>query len=125
IGDHRFSILGGYTAEWFEQVNDRVNTRDFLTDELYVIDAGTTDRTLWNISGSAADWALASIISRATYSFKDRYLVEGAMRYDGSSRFRDEIRWGLFPSASVGWILSEENFLKESRAVDFLKVRGS
>ncbi len=124
-GDHRYSLMAGYTAEWFEQVNDRVNTRDFLTDELYVIDAGTSDKSLWNISGSASDWALASVISRATYSYKDRYLIEGALRYDGSSRFREEIRWGLFPSASVGWILSEENFLKESRAFDFLKVRGS
>lgn len=124
-GDHRFSLLAGYTAEWFEQVNDRVNTRDFLTDELYVIDAGTSDKTLWNISGGASDWALASVISRATYLYKDRYLLEGAMRYDGSSRFKEDIRWGLFPSASVGWILSEENFLKESRAFDFLKVRGS
>lgn len=123
--DHRFSVLAGITAEWFEQHNDHVNTRDFLTEELFVIDAGTRDKTLWSISGSASDWALASVISRVTYSYKGRYLLEGAMRYDGSSRFKKDIRWGLFPSASAGWILSEENFLKDNRVVDFLKLRGS
>ncbi|HET7180496.1 MAG TPA: SusC/RagA family TonB-linked outer membrane protein, partial [Chryseosolibacter sp.] len=125
LNDHRFSVLAGVTSEWYEQHNDRVNTRDFLTDELYVIDAGTRDKTLWTISGSASDWALASVISRATYSYKGRYLLEGAMRYDGSSRFKEDIRWGLFPSASAGWIISEENFLKDNAAIDFLKLRGS
>ena len=125
IGDHTFSILGGVTAEWYFQENDRVNTRDFITDEIFVIDAGTNDKSLWNISGSAADWALTSLIGRATYSYKNKYLLEGNLRYDGSSRFSEDIRWGLFPSASAGWIISKEDFLVNNRVLTFLKLRLS
>lgn len=125
INDHKISVLGGYTAEWFLQENDLVNTRDFLTDNIFVISAGTSDPGLWNISGGASDWALASFISRVNYSFKDKYLLEGAMRYDGSSRFTEDLRWGLFPSVSAGWIASRERFLENNNFLTFLKIRGS
>lgn len=122
---HSFSIMGGTMAEWFKSENDRVSTRDFLTDNIYTISAGSSDPTLWTIAGSAADWALASVISRATYSYKDKYLLEGSFRYDGSSRFADGLRWGFFPSASLGWVVSEENFLRSNHVLTFLKLRGS
>lgn len=125
FGRHSVSILGGVTAEWFQQENDFASTRDFLTEDIFTLNAGSSDPVNWNISGGASDWSLASFISRATYSFDDKYLLEGSIRYDGSSRFSEGRRWGLFPSASAGWILSKESFLKENNLLTFLKLRGS
>ncbi|MFH5833000.1 SusC/RagA family TonB-linked outer membrane protein [Halalkalibaculum sp. DA384] len=122
--NHNFSVLAGGTAEWFEQENDFVETRDFIT-ELRAISAGTGNTTLWNISGGAGDWALASLISRVNYSFDDKYLFEGSFRYDGSSRFAEDIRWGFFPAVSAGWVVSQENFIEDSDVLTYLKIRGS
>lgn len=124
VGDHSYSVMGGTTAEWFLSGNDAVSTRDFLTDNIYTISAGSGNPSFWNISGGAADWALASVIARGTYAYKGRYLLEGSFRYDGSSRFAEGLKWGFFPSVSAGWILSEEDFLKND-VLTFLKLRGS
>ncbi len=123
-GNHHYTIMGGTTAEWFLRGNDAVSTRDFLTDDIYTVNAGSSDPSLWDISGGASDWALASVIARATYSFKDRYLLESSFRYDGSSRFADGLKWGFFPSVSAGWIMSEEDIFKND-ILTFLKLRGS
>ncbi len=125
IGDHNFSIMGGGTAEWYETMSDGITTRDFLTDEIYTVSAGTTNTTYWGINGTASDWSLASLISRVTYSYQDKYLLEGTIRYDGSSRFTHENRWGLFPSVSAGWVISKENFMVNVNPVNFLKLRAS
>ena len=125
FGDHDLSILGGFTAEWFINENDAVETQDFLTDNIFTIGAGSSDPAFWGISGGASDWALASFISRFNYSFRDKYLLETAFRYDGSSRFVEELRWGFFPSISAGWIISRERFLQNNEILTFLKLRGS
>lgn len=122
---HKFTLLGGVTAEWFERRNDFVSVQDFLTEDIHTISAGSKDPALWSISGGAADWSLLSVISRATYSFQDKYLFEAALRYDGSSRFVEDLRWGLFPSASAGWVMSQEGFLQGNEIISFLKLRGS
>lgn len=125
LKEHHFSVMAGTAAEWYSELNDYVQTQDFLTDGLYTISAGSGDRNLWNISGGASDWSLASFISRINYAYQDKYYVEGIVRRDGSSRFTKDIRWGTFPSVSAGWVLSQENFLKDSRAISFLKIRAS
>src|SRR5690606_24795603 len=106
-------------------VSDNISTRDFLTDNIYTVGAGSSDQSLWDIGGTASDWALASVISRATYSYKDKYLLEGSYRYDGSSRFADGLRWGFFPAASAGWIVSNESFMSGNETFTYLKLRGS
>lgn len=125
LGDHTLFLLGGVTAEWFEQGDDGISTRDFLTDGIYAVNAGSSNPTFWNITGGASDWALASLISKGAYSFRDKYFLESTIRYDGSSRFARALRWGLFPSASLGWVISQEAFLQESRIINFLKLRSS
>ena len=65
-----------------------------------------------------------SYFSRVNYSYKDRYLASGTLRYDGSSRFGQNNRYGLFPAFSLGWRISEENFINENlEFVDDLKFR--
>ncbi len=74
------------------------------------------------------DFAYESMIGRVNYTFADRYIVEGQFRYDGTSRFAPGHQWGFFPSASVGWRLSEEDFFRSVQALSFvdqLKFRAS
>jgi TonB-dependent starch-binding outer membrane protein SusC len=125
IGDHSLEVLAGITREWYEEGNEFVGTRDFLTESIFVIDAGSSNPDLWSISGSASDWALQSVISRVNYSYMGKYLLEGSMRYDGSSRFAEDLRWGFFPSVSAGWIISQEDFLQYNDVLTYLKLRGS
>jgi TonB-linked SusC/RagA family outer membrane protein len=70
-------------------------------------------------------YAFLSYFSRLNYKFNNRYLLSLSGRVDGSSRFGRNNRYGFFPAASVGWIVSEESFLKNSNALSFLKVRAS
>ncbi|MBO3270463.1 SusC/RagA family TonB-linked outer membrane protein [Hymenobacter defluvii] len=77
-------------------------------------------------NGQAYQNALRSVFGRANYIFKDRYLLEGNFRYDGSSRFSPDVRWNLFGSGSVGWIFSEEAFFAGLRdVVPLAKIRAS
>src|SRR5690606_23775217 len=77
-------------------------------------------------SGSAGEWALRSFFGRAKYNIDDRYLFEANARYDGTSRFPAAGRWGIFPSVSGAWRISEEQFFKENvRGIDNLKIRAS
>ena len=78
-------------------------------------------------TGNASENAYMSFFGRLTYDFKGRYLFQANARYDGSSRFHKDYRWGFFPSASFGWVLSQEPFFKslDLSAVNFLKFRAS
>ncbi|MGK9118075.1 SusC/RagA family TonB-linked outer membrane protein [Olivibacter jilunii] len=70
-------------------------------------------------------WGLLSYYARLSYDFDGKYLFSGSLRTDGSSRFGKNNKWGYFPAASVGWLLSEENFLKDNPTISMLKLRGS
>jgi TonB-dependent starch-binding outer membrane protein SusC len=70
-------------------------------------------------------FSFLSYFARANYKFKDRYLVTLSGRVDGSSRFGPDNRYGFFPAASLGWIMSEEGFLQDNQVLEFLKVRAS
>jgi len=74
---------------------------------------------------TAAQWTKRSYLARVTYAYDGKYLFSSNFRADGSSRFGPENRYGYFPSASVGWRISGENFMKDSKSVDDLKLRAS
>lgn len=75
---------------------------------------------------NSTQWALQSFFGRLNYVYDKKYLAEGNFRYDGSSRFRSDLRWDWFASASLGWIFSEEEFFKPLRSfLDFGKIRAS
>lgn len=77
--------------------------------------------------GGDADWeAQLGYFGRINYSYKDKYLLEGNLRYDGTSKFPENLRWRWFPSFSAGWVLSSEKFMEWSKStLDLLKFRGS
>ncbi len=77
-------------------------------------------------SGGASDWSMESFYGRFNYDYSDKYLLEASGRYDGSSRFIAGNRWGFFPSVSLGWVVSKENFMKPLKnVVSFFKLRAS
>lgn len=113
---HNFKLLGGYSEEWAYLPTLSASRQTILLDGIEVIDAGTENF----LNGGRADhWALRSFFGRLNYDFNEKYLIEGNLRYDGTSRFSKENRnrWGLFPSVSAGWKFSEESFMKFANPV--------
>ncbi len=85
--------------------------------------SGTTSITFANSTDSRYNFL--SYFFRVNYAFNDKYLLTASIRDDGSSRFGPNSRYGLFPSVSAGWVLSDEDFLKNSKTISFLKIRAS
>lgn len=95
-------------------------------DDLNLVSQNDKGETLTGVGGGQNDYALAGFFGRINYDYKGRYLAEVSARYDGTSRFAEGHRWGWFPSASVGWRISEEPFFEPARkVVDNLKLRAS
>lgn len=123
IGEHELHILAGYSQEEFKHNWSTAYRDDFPTNTLYTLNAGSTENM--QSSGSGYEWALTSFFGRFNYSFHGKYLFEGNVRYDGSSRFPAENRYGIFPSFSAGWRISEESFMESISWIDNLKFRSS
>ncbi|MBQ6576755.1 MAG: TonB-dependent receptor [Bacteroidales bacterium] len=126
FGEHTVNVLAGTSVE--QTVNRSLNgsRNTFPNNYLYELNSG--DSTTASNGSSQNEHALISFFGRVNYSFKDKYLFEANVRYDGSSRFARARRWGLFPSVSAGWRISEEDFWKNggiSRVINTLKFRAS
>jgi TonB-linked SusC/RagA family outer membrane protein len=124
LGNHNFELLAGFTQQRFRQEFSRIQADTYADDRLPTIQGALNVNRGGTING-INEWSLASYISRLTYNFKGKYLFTASIRADGSSRFGSNNRWGTFPSASVGWVMSDEDFLKDVRHVSFAKVRAS
>lgn len=124
FGSHGIKVLAGYQQEDFRNDGHRGERENFAFPDYPVLDAGGEENQ--KAYGWAYEWALQSIFGRVNYDYQGKYLFEASMRYDGSSRFAKGNRWGVFPSFSVGWRISEEGFWDSVRdVVDNLKVRAS
>ena len=78
------------------------------------------------VNGSYSDWATAGFFGRVNYNYAERYLLEVNLRYDGTSRFKDDYQWGLFPSGSIGWNIARESFFEPlEEHISNLKLRAS
>jgi TonB-linked SusC/RagA family outer membrane protein len=120
--DHNLSLLAGMSFNSFKYDNYVLNGSTFTSDQITTLNAATV------ISGNTTETksVLLSYFGRAQYSFRDRYLLSASIRRDGSSRFGSETKWGVFPSVSAGWRISEENFMQGlSNIVSDLKLRAS
>jgi TonB-linked SusC/RagA family outer membrane protein len=118
---HHLTLLGGSSAQnnRFDFLNGSI--QNFASSSTQQINNGTTQPT---VGGSASEWALLSFIGRANYSYQDKYLLTATLRRDGSSRFGENSRWGWFPSASLAWRLSDEEFMKGIDWLTDLKIRA-
>ena len=123
FGKHTVSGLLGYSSQRYNY--RRISAgREGLTNGIYVLDNGSSDKQ--TNGGSAAANTLVSLFARGMYSFDNRYMVSASVRRDGSSKFADGHRYGVFPSASVGWNIMNEQFFESAKEkVDELKLRVS
>jgi TonB-linked SusC/RagA family outer membrane protein len=122
--DHQISILALYEGIDNSGTSLSASRQSFLSSSIDYLFSGSESTQLNN--GSAYEMGRASYVGRINYAYKSRYLLESTLRYDASAKFPPDSRWGIFPSVSLGWRLSEEKFIKNSiQALDNLKLRGS
>ncbi|RXF68634.1 TonB-dependent receptor [Arcticibacter tournemirensis] len=120
---HDIGAILGYNQQYSNQYNFNASKKGLLDPSLTTLTAGSV---MNSIGGTETDWGLRSYFGRVNYAYKQRYLAEAVMRYDGSSKFGPDSKWGLFPAFSVGWRLSDEPFLSGlKRFADDLKLRAS
>lgn len=123
---HAIDVLVGYTWEDENQRSVGGYRQKFPSNDVPYLTAGGADGQT-NLGGGY-DWAIQSIFGRLTYNYDERYLFEATMRYDGSSRFPTDSKYGFFPSAALGWRVSEEKFWKDSSVAKWfanLKIKAS
>ncbi|TDO21353.1 SusC/RagA family TonB-linked outer membrane protein [Pedobacter duraquae] len=123
IGDHSFSAMVGFNSEDYDYSTANAARDVLISSSLPYLSLASGAATA---SGAYAAYATNSAFSRLNYTFKNRYILEATGRYDGSSRFPVQKRWGLFPSGSVAWIASQEEFFKPLAPVlSTFKLRSS
>src|SRR6218665_554731 len=129
-GKHNIDMLAGYTAQKYSVDNSSISASQYPDDNIQSFSAaavktGSINPGPGSLYGEVGESALLSYIGRLNYDYNGKYLVSFAFRRDGSSRFGANNRYGNFPSVSAGWVVSDENFLKNIAPISFLKLRGS
>lgn len=122
FGEHSIEVLGGITSQKIENDGAVIWVSGFPSNEIRQVSAASTIVTA---QGTEVVSTLQSQFGRFNYNFGGKYYLSGTVRRDGSSRFSEENRYGIFPSLSGAWTISKENFLKDSEIVNNLKIRGS
>lgn len=124
FGDHNIKALAGFHSELYQRKYTYGYRQDFPNTEVGDLNAGSTSGQV--AESFSRELAMMSWLARVNYDYKDKYLFEANIRYDGTSRFAEGNRWGAFPSLSAGWRLSEEAFFEELRSVlNNVKLRAS
>ena len=128
INAHKFSLLGGYSYSEYDYESMSIDNYDFQDDLFggwHNIGIGSALKDgKAQISSSKTRTNLIGFFGRATYSYKNRYLLMGAFRYEGASQlWGTDNAWGAFPSLSIGWRITEESFMKNQTIFDDLKLR--
>lgn len=125
--DHKLTFLGGYnyednTYEGFYATNRRFPSDAFTYNNLEIGDGLALGEA--GMGSSKSRDKLVAFFGRLNYNFADKYLLMASIRYEGSSRFGADNKWGSFPGVSLGWRLNEEDFLKSVSWLDNLKIRA-
>ena len=121
--NHSFSILAGYSTEYFEQRTSQLKSEDFVNSSLGA--GNLSGGNEQNTSNDLFSRTLSSFISRLNYSYKDKILITYTGRVDGSSNFGTENRFAFFPSGAISWKIHNESFLSSYKSINQLKVRLS
>lgn len=122
---HSFSLLAGTSYEHYRYEALSAGRKNFPSDTFQDLSGGSSAGTDLSNGGGMQEYKILSYFGRLNYSFMDRYLFEANIRSDGSSRFDKDHRWGVFPSFSAAWRISEESFMKPIHWVNNLKLRAS
>lgn len=122
---HYFKVMAGFNAELYKTRSLSGQKNTLISNSVPTLNTATESPTT---SGGYAHNGVAGFFGRINYNYKERYLIELNGRYDGSSRFINDKRWGFFPSLSVGWNIAREDFFRniaDKAHIDVLKLRGS
>lgn len=123
LTDQYLKLMLGYNQEWGKNEYVRAQAANLITPLITDLNATTGNQQVW---GSKNHNALRGVFYRLNYSYKDKYLFESNGRYDGTSRFPQKSRFGFFPSFSIGWRISNEPFMADTKNwLDNLKLRAS
>jgi len=123
--DHSFKLMGAYNEEYWHNRYQMSSRNDRLHPSLHEIDAALTD--VQGTGGNSDEEGLRSFLGRLDYDAYGKYLLQANLRADGSSKFLSGHQWGFFPSASVGWRFTEEDFIKPftEKWLSYAKLRAS
>ncbi|MDF0717132.1 TonB-dependent receptor [Muricauda sp. 334s03] len=123
FGKHHIDVMAGFGQESMYSKTIQASTQGLISDDLNSLGLGTTAD---DATGSAYEWALQGVYSRISYDYDSKYFLELNGRYDGTSRFPLDFRWGFFPSVSAAWALHNENFMESlNPTLSRLKLRAS
>lgn len=124
-GKHRLTATGVYSWQNYIYEGLSISGKGFVNDETGAWDMSQATRETVDYGSDKYENSLMSWTGRASYAYNDRYLLTATARYDGSSRFGDNNKWGFFPSIGLAWRASEEAFLADNKMITNLKLRGS
>lgn len=119
--DHNVDVLLGYSAQEATLRDIGGRGQKFPDDQIRFLN----NAEIFSVESGESSWSLLAYFARLNYAFKDKYLLSATYRREGSSRFGSNNRWGDFPSASVGWRVSEESFLQNADWLNDFKLRAS
>jgi len=122
IADHSFSIMAGYSYQKDKNSAMSASVTGASSDKVPTLTAGPNKT---NATSSLTEDVTIGYFGRLSYDFQKKYLFSATFREDASSRFASGNQWGFFPGASVGWVMSDENFMQGLKKVDNLKLRVS
>ena len=123
-GKHNLTAILVQSAQKETSKTDNVTATNYPNDYIQTVNGGTVTKG----GSDKTQWSIASYLARVQYSYAGKYMLSGAIRTDGSSRFGKNNRWGYFPSASAAWRISEEDFFKKQKSLSFIndmKIRVS
>lgn len=123
VGKHGISATAGHEAQYnyWEGIQGK---KVDLANEIRDLNAGSSDRTTWELGGGKSDGSLESWFARANYTYDNRYSLNVSIRRDASSKFQGDNKWGNFPGASLAWTVSNEAFAKDwAPTVSNMKLR--
>ncbi|WP_026462237.1 SusC/RagA family TonB-linked outer membrane protein [Adhaeribacter aquaticus] len=121
VGKHDIDVMASHESQASNYYNISGRRQGFLSNDLPVLSLGNAIGQT-NNSGQGA-WAMESYLGRAIYSFNEKYILQGAIRADGSANFGPENKWGYFPSVSAAWRVSQEPFMKNIPVINDFKIR--
>jgi TonB-linked SusC/RagA family outer membrane protein len=133
--DHSISALAGYEQLYYKIQTLRARRQNSAAPAIDELSGYASSPEFVNffpghprLPGlpSPSEWAMRSLFGRVNYAYKGKYLLEGNLRYDGTSKVSPGYRWGVFPSVSAGWLISRENFFRDKLSkINHLKLRAS
>nr|WP_294873033.1 SusC/RagA family TonB-linked outer membrane protein [uncultured Pedobacter sp.] len=124
---HKITAIGGYSYRYEIQEASSLENRGFINDVFHEDNIGAGAALgvgKAGMSSSKSDNTLIAFFGRVNYVFNDKYMAQFILRHEGSSKFGKNNRWGNFPAVSLGWNMSQENFMKDVKFINYLKLRA-